>query len=165
MHRMGGELGFRLAYAPAWYRAPARAGASGAIAVPPGRLAQLRIDLARSPLLAYTAGLYSYEWCVFELTEARLREHLARGEVLALPDGDAGAISVPREAGVWLAHVEGSHAALERLCAAICSNPEPFEGTYARTLLPPDAPCTPALLAAGFERTDHTMRVYELPLD
>jgi GNAT superfamily N-acetyltransferase len=165
MHRMGDELGFRLAYAPAWYRAPARAGVSGAIAVPPERLAQLRADLARSPLLARTARLYSYEWYVFELTEARLREHLARGEVLALPDEDAWAIAIPREAGVWLAHVEGSPAALERLCATICTNPEPFESTYARALLPPDAPCIPALLAAGFELTNHTMRVYELPLD
>jgi GNAT superfamily N-acetyltransferase len=81
MRRVADDLGFRLVYAPSWYIAPARVGTSEIVAVSPQSLDRLLANLRRSPLLARTGGLYSYEWCNFELTEARLREHLMRGEV------------------------------------------------------------------------------------
>jgi GNAT superfamily N-acetyltransferase len=163
MHRAGEAAGFRLVYAPAWYHAPATDGAPEAVALPPERLAALLDDLGRSPLLAQTGGMYSYGWRNLDLTAARLREHLARGEVLGLPGDTTWAIVVPRdEGGIWLAHVEGAGTMLERLIKAVLASAEPFDRRYARALLPPEAACIPALLAAGFEEDEDHMRVYEL---
>ncbi len=166
MHRVGERAGFRLAYAPVWYRAPMRPGAPAASALPPERLAALLGDLARSPLLARSVGMYSFDWRNLDLTAAQLRGHLERGEVVGLPGASAWAIVVPREdgGGAWLAHVEGERAEVERLCAAIRTGAEPGEKTYLRALLPPDAPCIPALLGAGFGPPEDPMRVYELRL-
>ena len=163
MHRIGEQLGFRLVYAPAWYKARGLAGTPSTVALPPERHPALMDDLGRSPLLACTGGLYSYDWLNLELTEAQLLGHLKRGEVLALPDEDAWAIVVPREeGGVWLAHVEGTNESLGRLAAAIRRTIPPGRDVYARALLPPGAPCIPTLLAAGFAGAQDPMRVYEL---
>lgn len=162
MHRIGDDLGFRLVYAPMWYKASPRAGAPAA-GVPPKRFEDLLHDLADSPLLARTGGLYTYDWCTFELTEERLRAHIERGEVVSLEDGGAWAIAVPNgRGGVWLAHVEGQGSNLERMCLAIRAGLEPGDDAYARALLPMDAPHIRALQAAGFADEGHQMRVYEL---
>jgi hypothetical protein len=170
MHRVADDQGFALAYAPLWYHAPARLGAPRAVALPPEQFPSLMDDLARSELLAQCGGMYFLDWRNLNLTAARLRAHLERGEVLALPralsadEGDerAWAIVVPRhEGGFWLAHIEGPPEQVGRLGAAISMAAEPAE-EYARALLPPDAGCIPALRAAGFEPTTYLMRVYEL---
>lgn len=162
MHRIGDDLGFQLIYAPMWYKASPRAGAPAAAVVPAERCEELLRDLAASPLLARTGGLYTYDWCTFELTEQRLRAHIERGEVQAL-DGGAWAIVIPNErGGAWLAHVEGQGSDLERLCLAIRAGMGPGDDAYARALLPMDAPHIRAIQAAGFADEGHQMRVYEL---
>lgn len=166
MQRAGERAGFQLAYAPAWYRARMRPAASLAAPLPPERLVSLLVDRRQSPLLEQTAGMYSYGWRNLDLSEVRLREHLARGEIVGLPGASAWAIVAPRDdgSGVWLAHVEGPEDELEPLGAAILSAPGAGEHSYARALLPPDAPCIPALRAAGFDPPEDHMRVYELRL-
>lgn len=166
MHRAGEAAGFRLAYTPAWQHAALRPGESATVALPPDRLTALLADLAGSPLLGQTGGMYGYGWRSLDLNEARLAEHLRRGEVLGVPGLRAWAIVVPRDdgEGVWLAHVEGPGDELEQLCAAILMGRGSAEQGTARSLLPPAAPWLPALRAAGFSEPEHPMRVYELRL-
>lgn len=164
MHRLADDLGLRLAYAPRWYHAPVLHGAPLTQALPPERLESLLADLAQSDLLARSAGMYFLNWRNLDLTAARLREHLERGEVLALPDENAWAIAAPRdEGGMQLAHVEGAPPAIERLCAALraggTADDKPLQA-----LIPAGSACLPALLAAGFAPTPYLMRVYELRL-
>lgn len=165
MHRLGAELGFRLAYAPIWCNAPLIAAKQLAQPLPPAYLPTILSDLSRSPLLAHTNGLYSYNWRTFAPTIARLRTHLERNEIVAIPGDDAWAIRIPRkEGGGWLAHIEGTPPAITRLCHALRSTPTPDETAQLRILMPPTAPCVDTLLAAGFNPTDDRMRVYELHL-
>jgi GNAT superfamily N-acetyltransferase len=165
MHHIAEDAGFRLAYAPAWFSAPLRAEAIQAIPLALNRLPALLADLPRSPLLARTGGMYSYEWRNLDLTATRLQEHLRRGEIVGLPGSAAWAIVVPRDdTGVWLAHVEGAHDELTRLVAALLAVPGAASGGFARALLPPNAPCVAALQAAGFGEPEDQMRVYELRL-
>jgi GNAT superfamily N-acetyltransferase len=162
MHRLADDLGLRLAYAPRWYHAPVNHGAPRAVALLPDRLDALLADLARSELLSRSAGMYFLNWRNLDLTAARLREHLGRGDVLALPGEDAWAIVAPRdEGGMQLAHVEGTRPAIERLCAALRVS-EKVDGRPLQALIPADAGCLAALLAAGFAPTPYLMRVYEL---
>jgi GNAT superfamily N-acetyltransferase len=163
MHRAGESEGFQLAYAPVWYRAALRADTPTAGALPPERFLSLMRDLRDSPLLRRTAGMYSYGWRNLDLDEARLRAHLAGGEVVGLPGDDAWAIVVREDdATVWLAHVEGTPEELERLAAAILAGSQ-SEGSI-RALLPPGAACIAPLRAAGFGAPEDPMRVYELRL-
>jgi GNAT superfamily N-acetyltransferase len=165
MHRAGESTGFRLAYTPSWYHAAMRPGERVAAALPPERFISLMRDIRSSPLLARTGGMYSYAWRNLDLNEARLREHLARGEVVGLPGDDAWAIVVPHEDGAWLAHVEGAGEEPERLAGAILVvDDEPAKDAVVRALLPPDAPYIAALRAAGFGDPEDPMRVYELRL-
>ena len=164
MHRLADDLGLRLAYAPRWYHAPVIQGAPRAIALPPEQLDKLLAGLARSDLLLRSAGMYFLNWRNLDLTAARLREHLERGEVLSLPGEDAWTIAAPRdEGGMQLAHVEGTLPAIERLCAALRISSTAAEKPL-QALIPADAACLPALLAAGFAPTPYLMRVYELRL-
>jgi GNAT superfamily N-acetyltransferase len=164
MHRLADNLGLRLAYAPRWYHAPVIQGSSHAIALPPERLDSLLADLASSDLLSRSGGMYFLNWRNLDLTAARLREHLERGELLSLPGEDAWAIAAPRdEGGMQLAHVEGTPPAIERLCAALRVSSTAAEKPL-QALIPADAACLPALLAAGFAPTPYLMRVYELRL-
>jgi hypothetical protein len=122
-------------------------------------------DIRSSPLLARTGGMYSYGWRNLDLNQARLREHLARGQVVGLPGDDAWAIVVPHEGeGAWLAHVEGAGEEVERLAAAIVVSPQAATHGVIRALLPPDAPGIAALRRAGFGEPEDPMRVYELRL-
>jgi GNAT superfamily N-acetyltransferase len=166
MQRIALDLGFQLIYAPIWYRATPLAGGPAVSLVPPDRLPTLMSDIAASALLAQTGGLYTYNWCTFELTEARLRVHVAHGEVWALADAHAWAIIVPNgRRGVWLAHIEAAASdAAGVLGAAIRARLEPDEEVYVRALLPPAAPQVHALLAAGFTDDQHQMHIYELRL-
>jgi len=162
MHRLADDLNFRLAYAPRWYHAPTIHDMPYTIALPPGHLDSLLADLARSDLLSRSAGMYFLNWRNLDLTAARLREHLEQGEVLALPGEDAWAIAAPRdEGGMQLAHIEGTLPAIEHLCAALRVS-DTFAEKPFQALIPPDAICLPALLAAGFAPTPYLMRVYEL---
>ncbi len=164
MHRMGREHGFRLVYEPAWYHAPRQPGGSLARPLAPTQIDRLQADLARSALLAHTGKLYTYGWHTFDMTAERLREHLAHGQVYALPGAAAWAIVTPREeAGWWLAHAEGPPGELEQLCRDLCAAAS-APAWALRTLLPPAAPCMPALLAAGFAGPAEHMHVYELRL-
>jgi GNAT superfamily N-acetyltransferase len=164
MHRLADDLGLRLAYAPRWHHASVSVGSPRAIALPPKRLDVLLDDLARSDLLSRSAGMYFLNWRNLDLTAARLRAHLERDEVLALPGEDSWAIVAPRdEGGLQLAHVEGTLPGIERLCAALRIG-DKAEDKPLQALIPPDAACLPALLAAGFAPTPYLMRVYELRL-
>jgi GNAT superfamily N-acetyltransferase len=164
MHRLADDLGLRLAYAPRWYHAPVIQGQPRTAALPPERLASLLDDLSRSDLLSRSAGMYFLNWRNLDLTAARLREHLERGEVLALPGEEAWAIAAPRdEGGMQLAHAEGALPRIERLCAALRVSSAAADKPL-QALIPADAACLPALLAAGFAPTPYLMRVYELRL-
>jgi GNAT superfamily N-acetyltransferase len=164
MHRLADRLSFRLAYAPRWYHAPIIGGAPRAIALPPSRLDSLLADLATSDLLSRCAGMYFLNWRNLDLTEVRVREHLERGEIVALPGEQAWAIVAPRdEGGMQLAHVEGALPAIEQLCMALRAGDAVAEQPL-QALVPPDAACMPALLAAGFALTPYLVRVYELRL-
>lgn len=173
MHRVAEEFGFRLCYLAQWYTAERLApGAEGqrpaeqTTALGPERLAELLGQLAGSPLLRLTGGLYSYSWLAQELTEARLREHLERGEVRGLAGGRAWAVAPPSEwGGRWLAHAEGDPAELARIFTALRHDPEPHDGPALRMQLPAATPWLPALLAAGLERGEHDQHLYELSID
>jgi GNAT superfamily N-acetyltransferase len=164
MQRIALDLGFQLIYAPVWYRATPLADGPAISVVPPDRLPTLLSDIARSPLLAQTGRLYAYDWCTFELTEERLRAHVARGEVWALADADAWAIVAPNQRrGVWLAHIEAADSAgIAQLGSAIRAQLEPTEEVYVRALLPSTAPQVRALSVAGFIDEGHQMHIYEL---
>lgn len=164
MHRMGRAHGFQLIYTPAWYSAPARPGRAWAAPLGPAAFERLLGDLSGSQLLAHTGSTYAYGWHNFDLSPQRLREHLARNEVRGLPGAAAWAIVIPRdEGGGWLAHIEGSPSEVEQLCLDLRSGPaQPARAL--RALLPPSAPCMPALLAGGFAAPSDLMHVYELRL-
>ncbi|HEU5099297.1 MAG TPA: GNAT family N-acetyltransferase [Roseiflexaceae bacterium] len=164
MHRLADDLGLRLAYAPRWYHAPMVPGAPCVIVLPPERLDSLLADLARSDLLSRCAGMYFLNWRNLDLTAARLREHLERGEVLALPNEDAWAIVARRdEGGLQIAHIEGRPPAIKNLSTALRMS-ETTDEQPLQALVPPNAASLPALLAAGFTPTPYLMRVYELRL-
>jgi len=166
MQRIALDLGFQLIYAPVWYRATPLADGPAVSIVPPDRLPTLMNDIAKSALLAQTGGLYTYDWCTFELTEERLRTHVARGEVWALADADAWAIVMPNQRrGVWLAHIEAAGGGVvQQIGAAIRAQLAPTDEVYVRALLPSTAPHVRALLAAGFSDDGHQMHIYELRL-
>lgn len=164
MHRMGRAHSFQLNYMPAWYSAPARLARSWAAPLAPTEIARLLGDLSHSQLLAHTRGTYAYGWHNFDLSSERLHQHLARGEVRGLPGAAAWAIVMPRhEGGWWLAHIEGQAHEIERLCLDLRGGPGMPERAL-RALLPPTAPCMPALQAGGLAAPSELMHVYELRL-
>lgn len=166
MQRLGVELGFTLAYAPDWYGATATVGTPQTRALPPASLPALLDRLEGSRLLALTGGLYTYNWNSVELTEERLRERLAAGQVVGLPGGSAWAIRVPsRWGGAWIAHAEGRSDELARLFTALRRTDEPFEGeAFIRAHVPADAPQLPALHEAGYTLGDHAACIFEYRL-
>lgn len=163
MHHLADEYGFVLNYAPSWYAAPPRLGASRAVALAPAQAGRLRRELAASPLLARTDGMYAYGWRNLDLTPERLEQHLARGEVRALAGEPAWAIVTPRESGWELAHIEGEPEAMARLCADLRGTAEDAtDEEYLIALLPPDTAAAQALAPAGFGTPTDPMRVYTL---
>jgi hypothetical protein len=166
MQRMAVDLGFQLCYAPTWHGAQAIEGAATWQRLPDDTLPKLLADLEVSPLLRLTRGLYTYGWSSQQLTEERLREHLANGTVVGLPGQAAWAIIDPSIwGGYWICHAEGPNDQLGPLFHALRSSPEPFEGeVYVRAQMHPDAPLIPALLEAGFELGDHGACIFEYVL-
>ena len=163
MHHLADVYGFALSYQPSWYAAPPRPGASRAVALAPAQRERLLRELAASPLLARTAGMYAFGWRNLDLSAARLERHLARGEVRALAGEPAWAIVVPRESGLELAHIEGEPEAIARLCADLRGTVgDAANEEYLIALLPPDTAAARALAPAGFGAPTDPMRVYTL---
>ncbi|HEU4328255.1 MAG TPA: GNAT family N-acetyltransferase [Roseiflexaceae bacterium] len=180
MHRLADDLGFRLCYIAPWYNTTALPNEpttdeehSSPEAQPntqhatlqtlaEDRLGDLLADLERSALLRVTGGLYSHGWTAYDLTEARLRAHLERGEVHALKGGAAWAIVPPSDwGGFWIAHAHGAPGELARLLLALRRAPEPKEGTYLRAHLPQEPTLAAALEAAGYTIGEHGAHFYE----
>ncbi len=180
MHRLADDLGFSLCYIAPWYNATALAeepapdhnGADADLQLNTqnselktlglDRLGKLLEDLERSALLRVTGGLYSHGWTAYDLTEARLRAHLERGEVRGLADGAAWAIVPPSDwGGFWLAHAHGAPGELARLLLALRRAPQAKEGTYLRAHLPQEPDLAAALEAAGYTVGEHWAHIYE----
>lgn len=163
MHRVGEALGFTLRYRVDEFIGGARVGTPVVQPLTLARLPRLLADLQCSPLLQLTGGLYTYDWTAYPLTEARLRAHIARGEIVALPGGKAWAIIEPDTwFGYWLAHAEGEQSELERLCMTLRAMPMHGERARIRAQMHPDAPLIAALLATGYTRKDDGVRLYEM---
>jgi GNAT superfamily N-acetyltransferase len=196
MHRVADDFGFRLCYLGQWYAAEPLAADEGRKtqdeetpannrgpaaevagfsdqasrdmleAVGVGRLAELRAQLEGSALLRLTGGLYNYGWLAQELTEERLRGHLERGEVRALPGGRAWVIAPPSErGGWWVAHAEGDPSELAQIFTALRRTPTPPDTAAVRLHLPPGTPWLPALAGAGIARGEHDQHIYELRIE
>ncbi len=133
---------------------------------------QVARRILRGPTLAEMHGLYGAGWTWETLSEAKLRTHLERGQVLALRD-DRGATtaaaivmdSEPRWKSLPVAHVDGSvaHAAalargLRRHAASLCLD-------KVEAMVPVSPGLREAFGEAGYENdleADTSIRIYEM---
>ncbi len=161
MRRVAAALGFQLVGGLNWYEAPLLEGVPGYLALPPERFDTLLQELAVSPLLARTAGLYAYDWRAFELTAQRLQGHLARGEIIDLPGTPEWAIVMPGDgADLWLAYVSaGPEIAglLNEVRRRVLIGPAQI-----RAMLPHDPALAEAFASTGFIAGSYGTNIYEL---
>ncbi|KAB8142063.1 GNAT family N-acetyltransferase [Chloroflexia bacterium SDU3-3] len=166
MHRLAEELGFTLSNRPRWWVGAPVLGEPAFRPLGPERLPQLLAEIAASPLLRQTSGLFSVSWTAYELTEQQLRQRLAAGQVVGIPGDEAWAIvTTSRVGGCWVGYAAGPHAQLVRLLAEVRRSPNPDEPEmYVRAHFPAGAAVLDALAEAGFQPGEHNARVYTYQL-
>ncbi len=163
VHRIAEELGFRLAAAGTWFLGPPP-GAAPAVPLEPlpeTALDRLWEQVAGSPSLAQSSGLYCVRWRYRRLDADRLREHLRAGEIVGLPGCDAWAIIAGGD-GLWIGHAQGSEDALVALLRATPSLLSARGEEDILALCPPNTALARALTAAGYRSDAGGERCYEL---
>lgn len=163
VHRIAEELGFRLAATGTWFMGPP-ADATPALSLEPlpeTALDRLWAEVAGSPALARSSGLYCVRWRYRRLDPDRLREHLRAGEIVSLPSSDAWAILAGGD-GLWIGHAQGSEDALVTLLRAAPSLLPRSGEKEIVALCPPDTALARALIAAGYRSDAGGERCYEL---
>jgi ribosomal protein S18 acetylase RimI-like enzyme len=160
MQRVMAATNFRLAFDGVWIEAPVESAESPLRALPPAALPCLMADLRNAATSGREAPLYSVGWRFLELKEARLAGHLARGEVVALPEGGAWAIVEPDE-HLWLGYAHGDGSALGDLLRAVRRQPAVQPPQRVRALVPRESALARALTAAGYVDTGHGEQCYE----
>jgi GNAT superfamily N-acetyltransferase len=160
------QLGFQLCFDAAWFRAPALADerpdrTPQALTV--AQLPALLADLDDARLLHDTGGLYADGWSFATPTPARLRGHLERGEVIAVPgirgwaivqdDGESDDLMVALAAGD-----------LEGLLYALRAHPHVRRRGELGLLLPLDGSVARLATGAGYTRGQNTFGVYATTL-
>lgn len=163
MQRVSGLLGFEVRSKCSWLSSMTQPGEWEPRPLPITALPRLRADLDAA-LPPESGGLYCVGWRFRELTEARLLEHLANDEVLALPSQRAWAVVVPHlDDRVWVCAGTGPHEELVALAGALRAYPVDEQIELAG-LLPRTTPLARALLDAGFTIPTGEW-CYELRLD
>lgn len=163
MHGIVEAAGFRRVFDGQWLREPPGRATWGPRPVSPARFDALRADLAGADFLLQTNGLYAAAWRFLELSPARLRGHLERGEVLGSADGRAWALVVP-DGDVWLGYAHGADEALDDLLRMLPAHPEREAGGKLRALVPAETTLYHALLRAGYTTSGDGELCYELRL-
>jgi GNAT superfamily N-acetyltransferase len=123
-----------------------------------------------SPILEKTHGLYGV-WCCWQaLTEAKLRTHLAQGQVLSLPQKPLAAngpaiIVEARWEALPVAYVDAAGARLEALALALRRQAACAGLPAAEMVIPDDATLRQALERAGYKNDmepEAALWIYEI---
>lgn len=166
MQTMLPQLGFSHCFDATWFEAAALdTGPSEWSATPltVSHLPQLLADLADTPLLRATGGLYADGWSFATPTPARLTEHLQRGQVVALQGCDGWAILMDdgESDDPMIALAAGD---LPVLLPALRGHPLAVANGALRLFLPAAGIGAELATAAGYTAWDRAFGVYALAL-
>lgn len=159
------QLDFSHCFDATWFEAPAREPPPGWAVVPltASDLPQLLADLADTPLLRATGGLYADGWSFATPTPARLREHLQRGQVVSVPGCTGWAIVMDdgESDDPMIALASGD---LGALLPALRAHPLAVANGALRLFLPATGSGADVATAAGYTSWDRAFGVYALAL-
>ncbi len=161
---MAEQLGFRKACAFVRYEAEADGDGTDATQLAPSRSDALNAALAESRFLAASGHLYSRGWVLYEMTPARARKHLRKGQVWV--QGRAASalavLSAPPDLSPWISLLDGEREAVQALASGLRALARGREEGTVQGFFPTSWTDLDVLEEVGYERTsDHELWVFE----
>ena len=165
---MAEQLGFSRASAFVRYEAEADGHGSGPTPLEPWRNDTLDAALAESRFLAASGHLYSRGWVLYEMTAARARKHLRKGQVWVQGrSADALAVlSGPPDLSPWISLLDGEGEGVQALASGLRAFARGRGGGKVQGFFPKDWTGLDVLEKAGYQRpSDHEIWVFETRLE
>ncbi|MFQ5946690.1 MAG: GNAT family N-acetyltransferase [Anaerolineae bacterium] len=165
---MAEQLGFSRVSAFVRYEAEADAHGPGPSKLEPSREEYLAAALAGSPFLAASGHLYSRGWVLYEMTAARAKKHLGKGQVWVQgrPPDALAVLSGPPDLSPWISLLDGEREAVQALAAGLRALAPGTEGGRVQGFFPTGWTGLDFLESAGYERpSDHEIWVFETRLE
>jgi ribosomal protein S18 acetylase RimI-like enzyme len=155
------QHGFERCFVAAWYSAPANDGPA-LQTVEQDEAAAAQATLETSLLLRETGGLYADGWSFVPFTPTRFNLHLARGEVVQVPDAGYAVVMPDGESDQpAIALAAGD---VERMLAALRAHSSARTHGNIRIFLPTDGPLAKIAQAADYQPRPHRFGVWTLGL-